>query len=84
MDYKIKITTGLADTNRSERPHELLPNGYFPLGFMPRVGDTIVWNNLYWDVRSVVIDSAYREVTIWVKDSEHFKNEDDWVIEKEI
>jgi hypothetical protein len=73
MEYKLKITSGLNDSKRSVTPHDYLPNDYFPNGFIPRVGDTIVWKDLFWDVRSIVIDNAYSEIRIWVKDSEYFK-----------
>lgn len=68
MSYKIKITCGLNDTKRS-----VSPNDYLPEDFIPRVGDTIVWKDLFWDVKSVVIDYAYNEIRVWVKDSEWFK-----------
>lgn len=72
MEYKIQITCGLDDTKRDVCPHHYLPSDYFPSGFVPRIGDTIVWRDLYWDVRNVVIDHAYKEIRLWVKDSERF------------
>lgn len=64
---RIQISCGLADTKR-----EIYPSGNLKKEFVPRVGDTIVWNNLYWTVKDVVIDYHYDKITIWVKDSETF------------
>lgn len=70
MDYKIKITSGLLDSKRKITPDELIE---FHNNFVPRVGDTIVWKDVFWDVTNVVIDNDYNEIRIWVKDSERFK-----------
>jgi len=73
MQYKIQLTCGMDDTKRSVHPHDYLPDDYFPIGFFPRIGETIVWKDLYWDVKSIVIDHAYKEIRIYVKDSVQYK-----------
>lgn len=67
MNMKIKTSVGLDDSKRNTLPNIELPND-----FIPRIGDTLVINDLYWDVRSVVIDYAYKEIRVWIKDSVHF------------
>jgi hypothetical protein len=64
MDYKITVNCGLSDTKRMFAPNCELPND-----FIPRVEDTLVLNDLYWDVYAVVMDYHYKEIKVWVKDS---------------
>lgn len=68
MGFKIKITCGLKDTTRN-----LSIDDYLPEYFIPRIGDTIIWKNLYWDVYNVVIDYSDNEIRVYVKDSDKFK-----------
>lgn len=65
---EITIHVGINDTNRNSIPKGIIPNE-----FIPRIGDTLILENLYWDVKSVVIDYDTKEIRVWVKDSEHFK-----------
>jgi hypothetical protein len=67
---KIKLTTSLKDSKRTVTPECDIE---FSDNFIPRIGDTIVWNNDYWEVKHVVIDNAYKEIRLYLKDSEFFK-----------
>lgn len=66
MEYKLKISSGLNDS-KGVALDDYLPKDYFPDGFIPRVGDMIILNNLYWDVDQIIIDNAHSEIRIWVK-----------------
>lgn len=64
----IKIVCGLNDTKRS-----LPSNNILPSTFVPRIGDTVVWGDLFWDVDRIVIDYDVDEIRVWVIDSVKFK-----------